>query len=121
MMNLTSAIRVTLALTATTICFGALAGPLDGCYEDYFDDVEPCIGPCATNPNSCKIVHKWTSYCALGGHGCTMGSYFWYYAPHDKYHCGAGPNGNGDGSCICGTGQIIEQGWTPQWIRDCNG
>lgn len=117
-MKLTSAIRVTFALAAMTIGYGALAGPYDTCVEEYFDTVQPCVGPCAPTAPTCKIVHEWISYCEFGGGGCTLGDYAWYNSVHDLYHCAASPFGN---PCICGTGTIIEVGVTPKWARNCTG
>lgn len=118
MMKLTSAIRVTFAFAAITIAYGALAGSFQGCYEQYFDTVEPCIGPCNENAPACTITHDWTAYCAAGGRGCSISSYDWFSAPYDKYYCAAG---SGEGQCVCGTGMIIEHGFIQRWTRDCNG
>ncbi len=117
MMKLTSAVRITFALAATTIGISALAGPFDVCEEEYYDNVEPCVGPCAIDPPQCRVIHEWISACVAGGGGCYMGSYYWYYRSFDLYHCAPGPTGQ---PCVCGTGTVIESGYMPKWTRDCN-
>lgn len=117
MMNLTSAIRVTFALAATTICFGALAGPFDVCVEEFYENVQPCVGPCNVNPSQCQISYITDLHCEFGGGGCTMSPFQWVNQPFDKFHCAPGSSG----SCICGTGQVIETGVLPRWARTCSG